>query len=237
MLRKNLMLLEELQELDLKIDGRQGERQALLDQLAELDRQVEEARLAVDGVKSELTVAEEEKRGLEANLAAEDENIVRSEARQKEIKTQKEYQAILKEITAAKKQKGELEEQLIQKTGQVEQLAADIAAREGDLDSLEENLGDRKAELASALERLDQEIASDASAKAETAKGIPASLLKRYEALRLRRQGVALVVARNGNCSGCNMNLPPQLYNSLYRGDDLVLCPHCQRMLVLRQDA
>ncbi|WP_235044920.1 hypothetical protein [Geobacter sulfurreducens] len=135
-MRKHLILLEELQELDLKIDGRQGERQALLDQLAELDRQVEEARLAVDGIKAELAAAEEEKLSLEANLAAEDENIVRSEARQKEIKTQKEYQAILKEITAAKKQKGELEEQLLQKTGQVEQFVADIVAREGDISSV-----------------------------------------------------------------------------------------------------
>ena len=128
-MRKNLFMLEELQELDLKIDGRQGERQALLDQMAELDRQVEETRLAVEAKRVELALLEEEKQGLEASLVTEDDNIARSEVRQKEIKTQKEYQAVVKEITAARKLKGELEEQILQKSAQAEELATDIAAR------------------------------------------------------------------------------------------------------------
>jgi len=235
--RKNLFMLEELQGLDLKIDGRQGERQALLDQMAELDRQVDEARLAVEAKRGELALLEEEKRGLEASLATEDDNIARSEVRQKEIKTQKEYQAVVKEITAARKLKGELEEQILQKSAQAEELAADIAARETDLSSLEENMAGRKAEIQEGLERIDRELAADAAAKEATVKAIPPSLVKRYQALRERRQGIAVVEARGGSCSGCNMNLPPQLYNSLFRGDDLVLCPHCQRMLLVRQDA
>ena len=43
--------------------------------------------------------------------------------------------------------------------------------------------------------------------------------------------------ARNGSCLGCNMNLPPQVFNSLYKVDNLVVCPHCQRMLFLRPQA
>lgn len=236
-MRKNLLMLEELQTLDLKIDGRHGERQGLLDRMAELDRQVEGARLSVEERKGQLAILEEEKQGLEANLATEEDNIVRSESRQKEIKTQKEYQAVAKEVSAAKKLKGELEEQILQKSAQIEELVADIAARESDLASLEENMVSRKAEVQTGLDQLDQEIATDAAAKETTVKAIPASLLKRYEALRERRQGVAVVAARAGNCAGCNMNLPPQLYNSLFRGDDLVLCPHCQRMLVLHTEA
>lgn len=236
-MRKNLFMLEELQGLDLKIDGHQGERQALLDQMAELDRQVEEVRLAVDAKRGELALLEEEKRQLEASLVTEEDNIARSEVRQKEIKTQKEYQAVVKEITAARKLKGELEEQILQKSAQAEELSADIAARETELNSLEENMAGRKAEIQEGLERVDRELAADAAAKEATAKAIPASLVKRYQALRERRQGVAIVEARAGNCAGCNMNLPPQLYNSLFRGDDLVLCPHCQRMLLVRQDA
>ncbi|AJE02362.1 zinc ribbon domain-containing protein [Geobacter pickeringii] len=235
-MRKNLFLLEELQALDLKIDGRHAERQTLLERLAELDRQVEEARCAVEEKRGEIARLEEEKQGLEGDLATENDNIDRSEARQKEIKTQKEYQAVVKEVTAARKLKGELEEQILQKSAQIEELSADVAARAADLASLEENMASRKAEVQADLDRLDQEIATEAEAKASTAKSIPSSLLKRYEALRQRRQGVAIVEARAGNCAGCNMNLPPQLYNSLFRGDDLVLCPHCQRMLVVHPE-
>lgn len=235
-MRKNLFLLEELQQLDLKIDGCEGERLALLDQMAELDRQVEEVRLSVDAKRGELALLEEEKQGLETSLATEEENIARSETRQKEIKTQKEYQAVAKEISAARKLKGELEEQILQKTGQAEELAADIAAREADLASLEQNMETRKAEIQVGLERIGRELEADMVSKEATAKAIPANLIKRYQALRERRQGIAVVEAREGNCSGCNMNLPPQLFNSLYRSENLVFCPHCQRMLILRQD-
>jgi predicted nucleic acid-binding Zn-ribbon protein len=54
--------------------------------------------------------------------------------------------------------------------------------------------------------------------------------------LREQRRGIAVVEARDGSCLGCNMQLPPQLYNSLFRGDDLITCPHCQRVLVLRRE-
>lgn len=236
-MRKNLMLLEELQELDLKIDGRHGEKQSLLDQLAALDERVESVRQTVNEKREELTLLEDERRTLAQNLVTENENIARSEVRQREIKTQKEYQAVLKEVSAAKKQKNELEELLQQKATQIDELAGEIAAREEELNSLEANIDGQKAEIQGNVDRLEQEIAVDAAAKESTAKGIPASLMKRYLALRERRQGVAIVVARDGNCSGCNMNLPPQLYNSLYRSDELILCPHCQRMLVLRQEA
>ncbi|BDV44471.1 hypothetical protein GURASL_33940 [Geotalea uraniireducens] len=236
-MRKNLMLLEELQELDLKIDGRHGEKQTLLDQLAALDERVDSVRRTVSEKREELALLEDERRSLEQNLITENENIARSEARQKEIKTQKEYQAVLKEVSAAKKQKSELEEQLQQKRTQIEELSGEIAAREEELASLEANIDSQKAEIQGSIDRLEQEISVDAAAKEATAKSIPASLLKRYGALREKRQGIAVVAARDGNCSGCNMNLPPQLYNSLFRTDELVLCPHCQRMLVLRQEA
>jgi uncharacterized protein len=44
---------------------------------------------------------------------------------------------------------------------------------------------------------------------------------------------VAVVEAKEGNCMGCNMHLPPQLYNTLFRADDVITCPHCQRILVM----
>lgn len=230
------MMLEELQALDLKIDGFHGERQALLDQLVALEQKVETSRQVIAGKRGDLAALEEERRGLEVNLVTENENIARSEVRQKEIKTQKEYQAVLKEVSAAKKLKTELEEQIQQKAVQIDELTADVTAREEELLSLEENIGAQKVEVQGKIDALDREISTDISAKESTAKGVPASILKRYAMLREKRQGIAIVEAREGSCLGCNMNLPPQLYNSLFRGDDLVLCPHCQRMLFLRQE-
>jgi predicted nucleic acid-binding Zn-ribbon protein len=61
-------------------------------------------------------------------------------------------------------------------------------------------------------------------------------MFKRYEKLREGRRGVAVAEARAGGCMGCNMQLPPQMYNNLYKGEELITCPHCQRILVLKQE-
>ena len=169
-------------------------------------------------------------------MAMEVENIARSEGRIKEIKTQKEYQAVSKEITAARKQKAEMEEQILQKIGRFEELKGEIAGLEEDLAALQGNITGQKAEVQARIDTLDAGIVKDNAAREEIVKGLSPSVIRRYSQLREQRRGLAVVEARGGSCLGCNMNLPPQLYNSLFRGDDLITCPHCQRMLILRQE-
>jgi predicted nucleic acid-binding Zn-ribbon protein len=60
--------------------------------------------------------------------------------------------------------------------------------------------------------------------------GIKPDVLKRYGAIRMRR-GLAITTVRNGTCQGCNMNVPPQLYNVLQRGDTIETCPYCHRIV------
>lgn len=236
-LRKNLQTLDEVQEIDLRLDGVETVRGALLSEIDALDQRVEEARRGISVKEGEIAALDEEKAGFESTLATESDNIVRSEARLKEIKTQKEYVAVSKEISVAKKMKVELEEQLLQKIGQLDDLRAEIATSSADLLSLEENIAAQKAELRAKLDELDRELTVDRTARDEKAKALPPALMKRYGTLREMRRGLAVVEARDGSCQGCNMNLPPQLYNSLHRGEELIYCPHCQRMLVLRQQS
>jgi len=233
-LRKNLKLLDELQTIDLKNDGFSEEKEGLLNGLAELDAELIGGRDAVAAKKEELTFLNEEREKLEEGIAAEQDNIRRSEAHQKEIKTQKEYQAVSKEIAAAKKLGAELEEQLLQKIGQIDELTAAIAGIEETLMILEQQVNIRKNELQEKIDRLEAELDSGMVAREAIVKGLPASVTRRYGILREQRRGVAVVEAREGSCLGCNMQLPPQLYNTLFRADELILCPHCQRILILR---
>jgi predicted nucleic acid-binding Zn-ribbon protein len=230
-----LKLLDELQLIDLKLDGIQGEKETLQGEIAALESKVDEARGAIAEKESEAALLEEEKKGVEENLALELDNIVRSEARLKEIKTQKEYQAVSKEISSARKLTAELEEQVLQKVGRLEELKADIDARNDNLKELEANIATQKNEIQGKIEKLMTDLDSGTSAREADIKGLPASVLKRYNLLRVQRRGVAVVEAKDGACLGCNMNLPPQLYNMLFRADEILTCPHCQRILVLRQ--
>lgn len=233
-MQKNLALLEELQRMDLRVDGHNAAKLKLQEEMAALDAKIAEAS-AVKAEREEAVAAlEEEKRSLEENLVTESDNIVRSEARLKEIKTQKEYQAVSKEITAARKLKAELEDQVLQRITRIDELKAEIAGLEDGFMEMEKGIEAEKGERQSKIDELERVNAGDLVEREKVAKGLPASSVKRYEALRERRQGLAVVEARDGSCLGCNMNLPPQIYNNLYKQIELITCPHCQRVLFLR---
>ena len=235
-MRNNLNSLYELQEIDLRIDGLDGEKGQLLAEAQALEARLAEAREKIVLRREEAAALEADKAALEANLASENENIVRSESHLKEIKTQKEYQAVSKEISGAKKLIAELEDQILQKINAMEELSGDIAKKESDLAELEGNVATQQGEVQSRVQSLEAGIAADALARENAIKGLPASVMKRYARLRDQRKGVAVVEAKEGNCMGCNMHLPPQLYNTLFRADDVITCPHCQRILVMRQE-
>lgn len=235
-MRNNLKSLYELQEIDLRIDGLDGEKGQLLSEAQVLEAKLAEAREKIATRREEVQNLEAEKAGLEASLAAETENITRSETNLKEIKTQKEYQAVSKEISTAKKLIAELEDQILQKINAMEEISLDVAKKQVDLAELEENVALQQGEVQSRVKSLESGIAKDVATREQTVKNLPASIMKRYAKLRDQRRGIAVVEAKEGNCMGCNMHLPPQLYNTLFRCDDVITCPHCQRILVMHQE-
>jgi predicted nucleic acid-binding Zn-ribbon protein len=235
-LQKKLKMLDELQAIDLKIDGHMVEKTTMEGEIALLEGRMAEASSAISEKNAQLAAIEVEKAALEEGIATEQQNIARSESHQKEIKTQKEYQAVSKEIATAKKLIAEMEEQLLGKIGQIDELKGEISGLAESLSSLEQNVEAQKAEVQTKISSLDEEILGVTRAREEIVKELPASMTKRYSMLREQRRGIAVVEAKDGSCFGCNMQLPPQLYNTLFRLDDMVTCPHCQRILVLRRE-
>jgi predicted nucleic acid-binding Zn-ribbon protein len=233
-LKKRLDMLEELQEVDQLIDTLKANQKGLQAELSGINQGVDAAREEVAILEANLAQFESEKGELEATLAAELENIARSETNMKEIKTNKEFQAVGREITAARKQIVDLEEQLLQKISQTEELVNGLTAKKNRLDELTESSSQRVMEKQAEIDKIQSDIDADFNRREDVVKGIPASLVKKFTVLREQRRGQALAIARDGYCMGCNMQLPPQLYNNLYKYEELLTCPHCQRILILR---
>lgn len=233
-MKKRLEMLEQLQEIDSQIDVLKKTQDGLHGEMNSIEQGLDVAREEVAGLAARVAQLEQEKLDLDASLAVERDNIQRSETNMKEIKTNKEFQAVGREITAARKQTTELEEQILQKIGLVEELNAEIAAKAANLAELEQNTAQRRTEKQAEITLLQQDIDADTSRRNEIVGELPAGLVKRYTSLREQRRGQAVAIARDGYCLGCNMNLPPQLYNSLFKAEELVSCPHCQRVLILK---
>jgi uncharacterized protein len=233
-LKKKLDMLEELQEIDQLIDTLKATQSGLQAELSGINQGVDAAREDVAVLEAGLAQLELEKGEMEATHAVELENITRSETNMKEIKTNKEFQAVGREITAARKQVSDIEERLLQKISQIEELSADLAAKKNQCDELAENSAQRAEAKQSEINKIQTDIDADIVRRENVAKGLPASLVKKFTILREQRRGHALAIARDGYCMGCNMHLPPQLYNNLYKYEELLACPHCQRILILK---
>lgn len=234
-MKKKLDLLEQLQEIDLAIDALKCAQNCLQEELGEIGQGLDVARSELAGMEEQVARLEQEKGELEAGHAAEMENIRRSEANMREIKTNKEYQAVGREIAAARKQASEIEEQLLQRAARLDELLGEIDTRKEALAALEQSTLQQSSEKRTEIAKIQQDIDADVERRETISRELPPGLIKRYTSLRGQRRGQALAIARDGYCLGCNMNLPPQLYNTLFRGDELISCPHCQRVLILKQ--
>lgn len=235
-MKKHLSLLEELQTLDRLIDQKCSAQKGLQDEICFCLQEVTITRQSYEANLGLLKEVEQQKNELENTLDTELDNIKRSEANAKEIKTNKEFQAIDREINAARKQIAELEEQIVNLTAQLETLQTEASSRLAELQAKEEQSKTSEKDKEADIKSLQEEINKAASTRETISAEIPSNLIRRYQQLREQRRGVALSIVQNGSCLGCNMQLPPQLYNMLIKGEELLFCPHCQRILLLRTE-
>jgi predicted nucleic acid-binding Zn-ribbon protein len=229
--QKQLQLLRDLQELDTEKKVVEDEQKAALREQQSLKQELDRLQGMVDSLAGEIDVLEAEKRELDNAMALEQENIQRSEGRLPQIKTQKEYVAVLKEIDTAKKLAKELQASIDAKNEILASLAADKEEKDGELAASTEKANARCAEIDAAMVSVNEKFASMTSQRNALLEELPKKMRKRYELLMNRRAGVAVVEARDGACFGCHMHLPPQMYNSLFVVKEIQSCPHCSRLL------
>ncbi|WP_027713733.1 zinc ribbon domain-containing protein [Desulfuromonas sp. TF] len=230
-MQEKMELLKELQEIDQELNKVGQSRKELETERSALDADIERVQGMVDSLNADSEALKEQRRELTQALVLEQENVKKAEARLPSIKTQKEYVAVLKEIDTAKKMNKDIEDQIRVKDGEIELLNKEREEKEGELASLREKVDARQGEIAAVLAEYTQVQDEKGSQRDVLLKDLPAQLRKRYQLLFERRGGMAVVEARNGACLGCNMHLPPQLFNSLFQTQEILSCPHCNRLL------
>jgi len=229
--QEKMNLLRDLQEIDQEISTIETTRSGYEQELSVFAEQTAEVQAMLDQLNTEVDQLRLDEAQIEQELQKQRDNVTRVEARLPAIQTQKEYVAVLKEIDVAKKANKDLEEQLQNKRKEIDVLAEDQQEKQASLDAISDNVGARGSELDKLLSESGKQLEQHIRNREKVAADVPKSLLRKYQGLFKRRNGMALAVARNGACLGCNMQLPPQLFNQLLQGADLQTCPHCNRIL------
>lgn len=223
--------LTSLQAVDLEIRGLVQVQQELPESMRGLESKLAEVQAIVAEKEEELEEIRKQHRQLESEMAMLDEGITRSRQRLMEIKDNIEYKAMLKEIAFKEDRKDQKETEIIEILEKIETLNSDLVSLHQEVASRQEVLdtirAEVQAEIAGQMDKL-QELQAQ---RQEIEKNIPKQLLKKYDFIREKRQGIAITEVRQGVCQACHMNLPPQKFIELQMDKELMTCPHCQRII------
>jgi len=230
-LRDQLQKLVALQTVDLKIQEMERTKEEIPQRIAALEEDFKKEEERVHSLHLEVEKLQKERRVKERELEEEIDRVKKAEARIFEIKTNKEYQAVLKEIENAKKLNREREEEILGILERLEEMQQNLGQGEKGLEAKRKDYQRQVNELRQKADSFAEEMASEVQHREAQKKEISPDLLNKYLMLLEKRQGIAVARVRNGVCQACNMNLRPQLYIELQKKDRLIFCPNCNRIL------
>lgn len=183
-----------------------------------------------------LEEAKRQRREAERDIEDIENRIKKSNEKLVNIKSNKEYQAALKEIEGLGLKKSELEDKAIDIMEEIEILEERNVTANAERKRLQEDFEKARNEIIEDLKALDQELVKLEEERACLSQDIDIELLKRYDRIRKYKRGVAISPVVKGICQACHMGIPPQKFNELIRGEELMSCPHCMRIIYWGED-
>jgi predicted nucleic acid-binding Zn-ribbon protein len=231
-----LELLWELQKIDLSLKSMSEERDRYPKEVKKLDenQSIESERIQKDREKIELL--EKERRRKEGHLNMEQEKIKRAEGRMFDVKTNKEYQALLSEIEGIKEANSREEEEILQVMDEIDELKKDLSKREKEMAITVERIEAEKRKIQERMAQGDAVWKQQVERREVLSKQIESKLIKLYNTLKEKRQGVGVVSVKQETCQGCFVHVPPQMFIEVQKNNSLIRCPNCNRILYWEGD-
>lgn len=230
-MRDQLKLLENLQQHDARLQELDGimknlpkKLEAARDAIADLERMLERERADLQDTESFWKTQTDEHKEMEAQLS-------KARSKQGQVRNMKESGAVQRELESTRKILEDREEEVNKLKGAMAAQQGKISEQEAKLQADRQELLQQEAEVQRRLQEVEAQLREARVAREEAARQLKPDALKKYTAILTRRRGPVLVPVRDGTCRGCNMNIPPQLYNTLQRGTTLEMCPNCYRII------
>jgi predicted nucleic acid-binding Zn-ribbon protein len=230
-IREQIHTLNKLQAVEDKLHHLQIELNQVDAGLAELDSKLAASQAEVAGLSEDLEAARKTYREGELDIKSNQETIAKSDAKLRQVKTNKEYQATLREIDELKRKNGELEDHLLGLLDKIESAEADLTQRETRAHQRKNEILAQQNTIREEAAEKQTTLAALSAERDEIAAVLPKAVLAQVEEIKIRRGRPIIAAVSACICSGCNMNIPAQLYNELQRFDSIKRCPMCQRII------
>lgn len=187
-----------------------------------------------NGVKTTTDRLEEHRRSrvtLEKEVAEVQSRLARFKDQLMAVKTNKEYTAMQTEIAGGEKQLQQLEDRLLEQMLEGDEYERDVKEAEKLLADEQVAADKERGILEENRQTLQQKLSEVDASRATVADELTAPTRTLFELLTRGRKGVAVVEARRGLCTSCQVRLRPQLFNDVRSNASLIQCENCQRIL------
>jgi predicted nucleic acid-binding Zn-ribbon protein len=230
-LHPDLEHLIHLQELDLAAERYRRRETDIPGLQSALDARLAARTAAVDAVKARIAESQVGRREVERDLAAVQSRLSKFKSQLMEVKTNKEYQAMQKEMSVAEQEISDFETRLLERMEEADVLAielktaqATLAAEQAEITRERQALEHERGSVADDLKKVSDD-------RARTAALVSAPALALFERVAQGRRGLAMAEARDGLCTVCHVRLRPQVFNEARRNAGIVQCDSCTRIL------
>jgi predicted nucleic acid-binding Zn-ribbon protein len=227
----DLELVSRLQTLDLKIAELQREVAALPKHIAQIEKTLDGHVRRLEADRAALSANQKERKRLEDDIKVQEQKVSKLRDQMLGAKTNEQYRAFQHEIEYCEKEVRKFEDRILDLMGESEPLEKNVKTAEA---SLKEEKQQVEAEKASAREATAKDEKQLETLKAERQKIVAElnpQLIRDYERIRKKWHGTVVAEVVEGRCTACQIVLRPQFFQDLKRGEDLMFCESCGRII------
>jgi predicted nucleic acid-binding Zn-ribbon protein len=234
---EQIVSLVNLQQIEIETRSVKTKIRNVDQRLEKLDDRLRDFKQVIEEQEFVINELNQKYRDYETDVRMNLDAIKKSEAKLSSVKTNKEYQAFLKEIDDIKEKNSKLEDDMIDFLDRIEEAENTLNAKKAEYSELQTRLNNEKETIQKETEEGKRQLENLDAEHNTVVAGIDAGLLATYDNVKsLQGNGIAIVAVKDAVCQGCNVNIPPQMYNELQRGDSLKKCPICDRIIYWKDE-
>ncbi len=220
-----------LQKLDKEITDVSLLLENIPARIEEINKKIETSSQIVTLAKKNMAQNQKKRRELEAEVKDIKEQISKYNRQLNEVKTNREYSSLLKEIEEGRQKVNDLEDKIISEMLSADEIEDEIKATSQEYSETEEKFSKEKDALQKEKKGLEAKRAKLTQEKEELTPKIPSEQLNLYLKIFKKKRGIALSPVNEEFCSMCHMRIRPQVINELRGKDKIILCENCGRIL------
>jgi hypothetical protein len=234
-----LSKLISLQEVDVEIRRLRAEIDSLPERRARLESEFTESAREFFDLTAQLDAAKTDRAALETSLEAEQQKSqkFKDDLNKMTAPNIKVYETIMREIDVSRKTIGTYETEVLKLMERIEKLEAGVNERRPEVESRRVDIDRQLAAWDAAVEEQRRRLESLVAERPPMLDALSPTARLEYERLSRMKSGLALAEARDYACQACRMKIRPQVFNDIRRGEQIIICESCSRILYFKAEA